>query len=171
MRLISIAGVAENRAIGKDGEVPWDIPEDKQFYRSLAEGHPLIIGRRTFSGVSVPNADYVVMSRSKRSYNNERVHAAQSGQEALTIAKELLADYDTNTVANLGGAEIYDLFMPYTDEMVISHIKGEYEANTFFPEWNLDDFRVTERDKRDEFEAVWYEQKNSRPLRDFKGGE
>lgn len=107
MGLMSIAGVAENRAIGKDGEVPWDILEDKQFYRSLAEGHPLIIGRRTFSGVSVPNADYVVMSRRKRSYSKDKVHAAQSGQEALAIAEELLANYDTDTVANLGGADIY----------------------------------------------------------------
>lgn len=58
--------------------------------------------------------------------------------------------------------------MPYTDEMVISHIEGEYEGDTFFPNWNRDDFHITQRDKRDEFEAVWYKRKNPRPLRDFR---
>ena len=164
MELMSIAGVAENSAIGNNGGVPWDIPEDKAFYKSLATGHPIIIGRRTFSGVSVENADYIVMSRSERSYENDRVHAAQSDEEAVRIASELLSDYDTDTVVNLGGAEIYDLFMPYTKRMAISHIEGEYKGDTFFPEWNRDNWSVTKRQQYDQFEAVWYEQENPRSM-------
>jgi dihydrofolate reductase len=139
MELITVAAVAENGVIGRDGELPWpSIPADKRQYRSRIAEHPVILGRRTFDSMrdDLPGAAQVVLSRSVSAFD-----VAVETAEALGFDRAYV----------IGGAGIYELFQPAVDRMVLSRVPGEYEGDTYFPEWDADDWRLVERTPYDEF--------------------
>ena len=71
MKLVSVAAVAENGVIGRDGELPWEsIPADKRQYRNRVADAPVILGRRTFDSMrdDLPGSHQIVLSRAERDY-------------------------------------------------------------------------------------------------------
>lgn len=141
MELVSVAAVAENRAIGEDGELPWDsLEEDKEQYRERVSGHPVILGRRTFESMldDLPGSAQVVMSRSERGFDIPTAHRAASVEEAV----EILEGLDTDVGYVLGGAKIYHLFQPHLDRMYLSRVPGSYEADSFYPPFDEAEWRL-----------------------------
>ncbi|QLH80852.1 dihydrofolate reductase [Halosimplex pelagicum] len=159
MDLISVAAVADNGVIGRDDEVPWDLPEDKQQYRERVAGRPTVFGRRTYEMFSdPPGSAYVVLSRTEREYERENAYHASSVEEAVEIVESLGAD----RAYVLGGAGIYALFQPHLDGMVLTRVPGEYEGDTFYPEWNEDDWRLVEREEYEGFTVETWERRAER---------
>ena len=165
MQLVSIAALAENRVIGEDGEVPWPhIEADVRQYRERVAGSPVILGRRTFESMldDLPGSRQIVVSRSVASVDEPTAVVANDVDEAIELARELVGDSATvageaspNDVAAtdesatvdgdvyvLGGGTIYDLFAPYVDRMILSHVDGDYEGDTRFPAWKNDEWTV-----------------------------
>lgn len=143
MELVSVAAVADNLVIGQAGEIPWDsIPADKQQYRARVADSPVILGRRTFDSMrdELPGRAQIVLSRSARDFDVETVHHAADVEEAIDVAESLGA----TTAYVLGGGAIYSLFQPYLDRMVLSRVPGEYEGDTYYPEWDRDDWELVE---------------------------
>jgi len=141
MELASVAALAENRALGKDGELPWDRLEgDKEQYRSRVAGRPVVLGRRTFESMldDLPGAAQVVLSRTEREFDVPTAHHAADVDEAVATLEELGAEVGYV----LGGAAIYHLFQPHTDRMYLSRVPGSYEADTFYPEFDDDEWRL-----------------------------
>jgi dihydrofolate reductase len=141
MELASVAAVAENRAIGADGELPWDRLEgDKEQYRSRVAGHPVILGRRTFESMlgDLPGAAQVVMSRTEREFDVPTAHHAADVEAALAILDDLGAEVGYV----LGGGEVYRLFQPHLDRMYLSRVPGTYEADSFYPEFDETEWRL-----------------------------
>ena len=141
MRLISVAAVAENRAIGREGELPWDsLEEDKEQYRARVSDHPVILGRKTFELMldDLPGSAQVVMSRSEQEFDVPTAHRAASVEEAVEILEEL----GTDVGYVLGGAKIFDLFQPHLDRMYLSRVPGSYEADSFYPEFDEAEWRL-----------------------------
>jgi len=135
MELVSVAAVAENGVIGRDGELPWpSIPEDRHQYRERIADDPVILGRGTFEAMrdDLPGTAQVVLSRSAREYDVETAHHAAGTDEARTVVASLGAD----RASVIGGAGIYDLFQPHVDRMVLSRVHGEYEGDAYFPDWD-----------------------------------
>lgn len=66
-QLIAIAAISTNRAIGRDGKIPWYIPEDFTHFKSTTSGSPIIMGRRTFESIGrpLPGRENIVLSRSQ----------------------------------------------------------------------------------------------------------
>ena len=156
MNLVSVAAVADNLAIGKDGENPWEsLPEDKAQYRERVSGDPVILGRRTFESMldDLPGRAQIVMSRIEREYDVETAHHAGSVEEALELA-EALGD---ETVYVLGGGDIYDLFLPFLDRMVLSRIPGTYEGDTYYPEWDPDEWKLVGETRFENFTVEEWE--------------
>ena len=150
MELVSIAAVAENRAIGEDGELPWDsLAEDKAQYRARVSGHPVILGRRTFESMldDLPGSAQVVMSRSVREFDTPTAHRAASVEGAVETLEELGAEVGYV----LGGAKIYHLFQPHLDRMYLSRVPGSYEADSFYPEFDEAEWRLVETTDYDGF--------------------
>jgi dihydrofolate reductase len=150
LELISVAAVAENGAIGREGELPWQsIPADKHQYRTRIADSPVILGRRTFDSMreNLPGTAQIVLSRSRSEFDIESAHHASGVDDAV----ELAASLDAGQAYVIGGAGVYELFQPVVHRMVLSLIPGEYEGDAFFPEWNHDSWIVVESTAYDEF--------------------
>jgi dihydrofolate reductase len=135
MELVSVAALAENNVIGRDGELPWEsIPADREQYRTRIAENPVVLGRVTFEAMrsDLPGSAQIVLSRSRREFDVETAHHAESVEEAVEIAESLGAD----TLYVIGGAKVYELFQPHLDRMVLSRVPGEYEGDSRYPEWD-----------------------------------
>jgi dihydrofolate reductase len=150
MELITVAAVAENGVIGREGELPWSsIPVDRRQYRNRIGNWPVILGRRTFDSMrdDLPGAAQVVLSRTEREYGLESAHHAAGVTGALNVVDSL--GYSRAYV--IGGAGIYDLFQPHVDRMVLSRVSGEYDGDAYFPEWSETDWERVEQTDFDRF--------------------
>lgn len=135
MELITVAAVAENGVIGRNGELPWpSIPADKRQYRNRIADWPVVLGRRTFESMrdDLPGSAQIVLSRSDREYGVESVSHATGVDDAVRTVESL----GTSRAYVIGGGGIYDLFQPHVDRLVLSRIPGEYEGDTYFPDWD-----------------------------------
>jgi dihydrofolate reductase len=155
MELVSVAALAENRAIGSDGDLPWEpIPADRRQYRERISDAPVVIGRRTFETYDdLPGSAQVVLSRSVESFDAETAHHAAGVGEALDV----LASLDADRAYVIGGAGIYDLFQPHIDRMVLSRVPGTHEGDAFYPEWNEEEWRLREDREYDRFTLQHWE--------------
>jgi dihydrofolate reductase len=139
-KIILIAAVAENNALGKDNDLLWHLPDDFKRFKALTTGHKIIMGRKTFESFQkpLPNRHHIIITRDK-SYHIE--HPNCSIVHSLAEALAMVADEDLSFI--IGGGEIYTLAMPYCDILEITRVHGNYEADAFFPTidsstWRLD---------------------------------
>ncbi|GAB7010388.1 dihydrofolate reductase [Halorubrum trueperi] len=156
MQLVTVAALAENRAIGRDGEVPWPhIEADVRQYRERVADSPVILGRRTFDSMreDLPGNRQIVVSRSVDSVDVPTATVASGVEEAIDLAREVTSDdgRDDDSVYVLGGGAIYELFQPHVDRMVLSHVDGDYDGDTFFPDWDADEWTVESETLHDRF--------------------
>lgn len=125
----------KNRGIGKNGKMPWHIPEDLQHFKKTTDGGVVIMGRKTYESLGkykpLPNRINIVITRDE-DYANKEVGCVVTGsiEEAIKKAHE----YDKE-IYIIGGGEIYKQAMKYTDKLVITLIEKEYDCDTFFPEY------------------------------------
>ncbi|MDH5020279.1 dihydrofolate reductase [Halobacterium rubrum] len=150
MELTSVAALAENRVIGRDGELPWrSIEADKRQYRERIADDPVILGRVTFESMldDLPGSAQVVLSRSQREFDVETAHHASGVEDAVDVVGSLGAD----RAFVIGGAGVYELFQPHVDRMVLSRVHGEYDGDTYFPDWDRDSWRLADSEAFDRF--------------------
>ncbi|SFR35127.1 MULTISPECIES: dihydrofolate reductase [Halorubrum] len=154
MKLVSIAALAENRVIGRDGELPWPhIEADVKQYRERVAGSPVILGRRTFDSMrdDLPGSRQIVVSRSVESVGVPTATVANGDGTAIDLAGEAASETGVDTAYVLGGGGIYDLFQPHLDGMVLSHVDGAYEGDTRYPEWDESEWEVAAETAYDRF--------------------
>jgi len=135
MELAAVAAVADNLVIGDDGELPWEsIPADKRQYRERIADEPVILGRRTYESMldDLPGRAQLVLSRSDRDFDVETAYHVKDVEEA----RQLAAGLNAETAYVIGGGAIYELFQPHIDRMFLSRVPGEYEGNSYYPEWD-----------------------------------
>jgi dihydrofolate reductase len=156
MELVSVAALAEDRTIGDGGSIPWaSIPEDRQQYRARVADDTVVLGRKTFESMrgDLPGNAQVVVSRSRDTFDPPTAHAASSVAAALERAREL----GSETAYVLGGGQIYELFQPHLDRMVLSRVPGEYGGDTRYPEWDDSVWRLVETRPHDRFTLEVYD--------------
>lgn len=133
-----IVAFDEGNGIGKDGWMPWDLPEDLRLFKERTYGHELVMGATTFLGLKGPLKNrhtYVINEEPLSEYDNVTYITDLFG--FLEEAKKSEREYFV-----CGGASIYAQALPYCDKMYISHVKGEYPADTYFPDINYDEWKV-----------------------------
>lgn len=161
-----IAALAEsNRVIGRDGGLPWHIPEDMRRFRRLTTGHALLVGRRTFESVveqfggPLPERRMVVLTSRGEVPGWPEVEAFASVDEAL----EALADEETVFVG--GGEEVFRQLLPEADRLELTLVEGDWEGDTHFPPYEHlvgDVFRVADDRPGDGFRFVTLERVEDR---------
>ena len=134
--IIMIAAVAENNALGKNNELVWHLPNDFKRFKSLTTGHHIIMGRKTFESFPkpLPNRTHVIITRQK-DYNPEGCIVVDSIEKALAVCPE------NETSFIIGGGEIYNLALPFADQLEITKVHHRFEADAFFPEINSADWK------------------------------
>jgi dihydrofolate reductase len=130
--IVLIYARAANGAIGNDGDLPWRLPADLKRFKALTIGKPMIMGRKTFESLPglLPRRRHIVLSR-RDSFAAEGVEMAGSVNEALALAT---SGNDAGEVAIIGGAAIYDVFMPLAHRIELTQIHADYPGDTFMSE-------------------------------------
>jgi dihydrofolate reductase len=140
-----VAAVAPNGVIGRDGTVPWRLPEDMKRFRELTTGHAVVMGRKTWDSLParfrpLPGRRNVVVTR------NETWSAA-GAERASSLESALRLLGGEPRVFVIGGAELYAAALPLADELLLTEVDFDVEGDTFFPEWDRSAFRETAREE------------------------
>ena len=141
-RITIIAAAASNNALGKDNKLIWHLSKDLQHFKTLTNGHAVIMGRKTFESMprALPNRTNIVITR-QSDYQAENITVTSSLSEALTIAKN-----DPRPFI-IGGGEIYKQSMSVADEIELTRVHANFDADTFFPEINSHQWKEVWREE------------------------
>ena len=152
MQLSIIVAMDKNRAIGKDGILPWHLSADLQHFKKITMDKPIVMGRKTHESIGrpLPGRENIILTRDKDYY-----------AEACTILHSLdeIVDHckDHEEVMITGGAEIYNVTLDKASRLYLTEVHTEINGDTFFPEFNRDDWNEISRedfkaDEKNEFD-------------------
>lgn len=151
-----VAAVAKNGVIGAEGGLPWSYPRDLQRFKEITEGGVMIVGRKTYEsfGDSVesplPNRTHIVVSTSELELPSGVIQAG-----SVPEAREMATGRAVDEVFVVGGASMYEAFLPLAERVLVTRIKDEYPGDTKFPEWHPEEWN--ERLVKDFEEFAFYE--------------
>ena len=131
-----IAAMDRNHLIGRDNGLPWHLPDDFKHFKAVTLGKPVIMGRKTFESIGkpLPGRKNIVVSRSGFSANG--VISVSGIEQALAAAG------DAEEIMVIGGANLYQQMIDRADKLYLTHVDGEFEGDAWFPEFNLDDWKI-----------------------------
>ena len=148
MKLTAIVAMTSERVIGKDGDLPWHLPDDLKFFKKRTSGHPIIMGRKTFDSIGkpLPKRENIVFTRDPAWHHDgvEIIHHPRDLKDHPLIDQRIYI---------IGGAEIYNFFLPLVEDLIITHVHENYAGDIFFPEyeeqfpkseliWQQEDFTI-----------------------------
>ena len=133
--LIAVVAMDPNRLIGRDGTLPWHLPEDLAFFKKTTLGHPVLMGRKTFESIGrpLPKRRNIVLTRD-RSWSHPGVEVIHCPEEFPETDGDIYV---------IGGAEIYKALSGRIDEWLVSHVHATHEGDTHLVEFEQD-FPVVE---------------------------
>jgi dihydrofolate reductase len=146
-----IAALDRNQAIGRDGAMPWHLPDDLKRFKALTLGKPVLMGRKTALAIgrALPGRENLVLSRSEA--------APFAGQRIVRTIDEAMDRAGDGELAVIGGGEVYALSLPRATKLHLTWIETEAaQADAFFPCFDASDWIETAReahvcDERHEF--------------------
>jgi dihydrofolate reductase len=139
-----IAALAENGVIGRDNSLPWHLPADLRHVRRLTTGHHIILGRKNYESLRKPLPDRVnVVVTRNREYDAPGCVVVHSFQEALTRCQ------GDSEVFIFGGAELYAQALGLANRMYLTLVHARIEGDTYFPEFNWNDWRELARERHE----------------------
>lgn len=143
MKITLIAAMDGKDGIGKNGSLPWHIPEDLKHFKAYTEGKVCVMGRKTWDSSPVkplPNREnWVLASKDTPNLFGQGVSVMALSTESLI---NLAHDEQANELCIIGGASIYEQFLPHATHIVLTHIDANYGCDTFFPEFNKDEWSL-----------------------------
>lgn len=144
MKISAIVAVATNGVIGKNGQLPWKIPEDLKRFKELTMGHAVCMGRKTFQSIGrpLPGRRNIVLSRG----NFGPVPGIDVMSAVEEVRKSALSSGESELFI-LGGAEVYNLFSPLIDRYYVSEVQQDFEGDAFFKIPNQESFQCTVEEK------------------------
>ena len=127
-----IAAISQNNCIGKNGTLPWHIPEDLKHFRAVTTGKPVIMGRNTWESLPekyrpLPHRVNIVITR------QENYHVPQGVLICNTLKAAIASQTEVPEVMIIGGAQLYAEAIHIADRLYITHIPMNVDGDTFFP--------------------------------------
>ena len=137
-----VAYAKSNRVIGKDGKLPWHLPEDMKHFKETTGHEPVVMGRKTYDSLPekfkpLPGRQNTIISRTKKS--DQLFFSPTAPQYASSVERAIEVNDLTSPGQNIwiiGGGEIYNhcLENDLVDEIWATEVDGDFEGDTFFPE-------------------------------------
>lgn len=136
-----IAAIANNNALGKDNDLIWHLPADLIRFRKTTTGHHIIMGRNTYESIGkpLPNRTTVIITRNKN-YKAEGCIIVNSINTALEVAQSDESPFI------IGGAQIYKEAINLVDQLDITEVHHQFEADVYFPEIDLSIWKEIKRE-------------------------
>ena len=134
MRICLIWAMAQNRVIGRDGDLPWHLPADLKRFKKLTLGHPILMGRRTFESIGkpLPKRHNMVLT----SHTDFAASATTAGVEVFTSLDDALASCRADFVESLfviGGRAVYEATLPLATDLYLTAVHAEVDGDVRFP--------------------------------------
>lgn len=169
--LSAIVAVAKNYAIGKDNDMIWHLPEDLKHFKRTTLGKPILMGRKSYEslGKPLPGRPNIVVSRSyhelpapnptsifkdMKPASTDDIPKINTGPflypslgEGIAAMREMAAEMNMDEIFITGGGQIYAETLPYTERLYITVLDRDYDGDTFFPEFNWDEWNITSEEK------------------------
>ena len=141
MEIAIIVAMTPQGLIGIDNKIPWHLPTDLQRFKKITMGHPIIMGRKTFESLPglLPGRQHFVLTRNPN-YVAEGCAVITSWAQV-----EILIDGKAFVI---GGADIYNYALPIAKHLYTTIVHAELEGDTYFPEWNKDEWQEVGREFR-----------------------
>jgi dihydrofolate reductase len=150
MRLVLVAAVAHDRVIGRNGALPWRLPDDLRHFKQRTLGRPVVMGRKTWASIgrALPGRLNLVVTR-QAGYHAPGAEVVHDVEQALARA----ARDGANEACVIGGGEIYAATLARADELVLTHVDADVPGDARFPafdasEWEVADERAHPADER-----------------------
>jgi len=128
--LTAIVAMTPERVIGRDGSLPWHLPEDLAFFKRRTSGHPIVMGRKTYESIGrpLPARRNIVLTRDP--------DWTAPGVEVIHAPADLgkLPGLD-GRVFIIGGAGVYEVFLPLLEDLLVSHLFESHAGDRWFPEF------------------------------------
>ena len=124
--------------IGKDGDMPWNLPEDLKHFSRLTMGHPVIMGRKTYESIGrlLPGRTTIIVTR-QSDYRVPGAIVAHSLDEAIARCR------NEEEIFVIGGGELYRETLPRADRIYLTTVEAEPPGDTFMPEIDWSAWRET----------------------------
>jgi dihydrofolate reductase len=158
-----IAIVARNGGIGRDNALLWHLSEDLRHFKRITLGCPIIMGRKTWDAIGrpLPGRRNIVVTRNA-------AWTAAGADVAGDLTQALALVPQAAKVFVIGGAQIYAAALPHADELVLTEVDADAQADTFFPPWDRAAFSERSRETHTDaqglrYSFVTYQRKPSTP--------
>ena len=141
-RIYLVAAVAANGVIGRQGRLPWQLPEDLRHFKRLTLGHPVIMGRKTWEslgGRALPGRDNIVVS-ARQAYEAPGAAVATSLEAALALC------LGEPVAFVIGGRRLFAEALPLAAGLVLTEIQRDFPGDARFPEYDRSKWRETQRE-------------------------
>lgn len=134
-----IAAADKNSGIGKNNELLCHLPADLKYFKQTTTGHTIVMGRKTYESIGrpLPGRTNIVISRDS-TLNIEGCVVKPGIEAAIEYARNL----NETELFITGGGTIYELTLPLADKVYLTRIEHTFEADTFFPSLNPDDWEI-----------------------------
>jgi dihydrofolate reductase len=146
--IIGIVAVDRKNAIGKGGKLPWHYSADMKFFRETTTGHAVVMGRKTWLTIGKPlkNRLNIVLSRDSSIEPQESLLVLTDIDAVISLNNSLTTDLFV-----IGGAQIYEAFLPYIEKWIVTEVPLTVSgADTFMPKGYLDGFDEVDSKSLDE---------------------
>lgn len=156
MKISLISAIDENYGIGKNNQLLCSLTKDLKWFKEKTSGYPIVMGRKTYEQIysifkkPLPNRMNIVLSsQTEKKYQNlydikNNFYFFQNQDDILQHLQ------DQSKIFIIGGASIYQLFLPIADELIITKIHQQFEADSYFPKWNEELFKEIFYQKEEE---------------------
>lgn len=141
-RISIIAAIDEKGGIGKNNKIPWHIRKDLIRLRDMTRNRLVILGRNSYesmagyydiSGREMPAREYIVLTKNK-DFKSERKNTFTA--TSIKAVLDRIEKSGEKEVFVIGGATIYAQFMKFTDRLYLTTVKGNFNCDTFFPDYS-----------------------------------
>lgn len=142
MRISLIVALAENGVIGRDGDLPWRLPDDLKRFKALTTGHHILMGRKTWASIgrALPNRTNLVLSR-QRDFAAEGANVVHDMQTAIDTARRA----GETELFIIGGEAVYKLALPVAHRLYLTRVHARIDGDVRFPPFDQKHFRLIER--------------------------
>ncbi len=141
MRVCLVAAVAANGVIGRNGALPWHLPEDLKYFKRLTFGKPVVMGRKTWESIGrpLPGRHNVVVT-GQSGYTADGATVVQSPDAALSLLES------EPEVMVIGGGGIYRAFLERAERLYLTEVDVEIDGDARFPEFDRSEWREVSRE-------------------------
>lgn len=148
---IVLVAMTEKRVIGREGRIPWHLPEELRLFRDLTVGHTVVMGRRTFESIGRPLPD-------RRNIVVSTTLPATPGVIVCLTLRKALAEGAAHgkKIFIIGGRQVFAEGLPVADLLRISWIREDYPGDVFFPPFDLRQWEEVRSQEYPEFRHVLY---------------